>query len=56
MRALTALALLMSLALQWPVQVLLELMGLCTTPSAANPTRPECGGILTRHHVCKDPR
>jgi hypothetical protein len=53
MRVLTALALLMSLALQWPVQVVLA--WLLETPATTLPYCPECGGVLTDHHICKEP-
>jgi hypothetical protein len=48
MAALFALALLMSLALQEPTQIVLDALGIA-------PDCLDCGQPRTRDHVCKEP-
>jgi hypothetical protein len=52
MKALLALGLLMSLALQSPLRLLMS----PAAPSAGPDTCPDCEGPMSDHHVCKEPR
>lgn len=55
MRVITALALLMFLALQWPIQIVLAWLLEDPATTALLPLCPECWGVLTDHHVCREP-